>query len=598
MLTEIARKTRSSHGQGPMTTEFIPDLARWPASETERGQSDTARAAVETVLIAAVASILSLLHTGFAFGVDNNVFHLPILARLYDEPQFRDDAFIQSLRHFASGVWMLPLGSADVGRQELIFLSLTFLSRLVNFLGFLCCASLLGIHTLRDRIVFSLVISMTAFLVGSSFAGMGGLFLNTFTHSEIANGTTLLAIYFAAKRRYVGTMTLVGLTFFINAFMAVWLVLPIGCMAVSQLVRGQISLKVLCRDVLLGLVPCLLLTLPVLANILGNPEFGRPIAFDYAHYLRQYFGEHVLIDTIAPSQLVALGGIILLGLASLYRLGATSQPLRAAFAGLLLLYALGAALPLLSTSPTLLNLHLLRSSGIIHLVAGLATAALATRWLRDDRRPLFLLGAVVVLVLTSRTNAFVLSVPLILLGPAVVERWSPSAGPVRLAGYAAIAVAALVVFPMATRVNYAVDRQLAESLAEWRALSDWARGATPPSAIFLTPARATPKPGEDPDQERRDAALTRASIFETEAHRRVWVDYKRGAGAMWSPSYYPIWLTRYTDVGELTSLDQRLAYANRNGIAYVIDRCAAVPADRSPLFRTPRLCVFAAEPAA
>ena len=92
---------------------------------------------VETLLVAAIAAALSLLHKGFVFGVENNLFHLPIVAGLYDEPQFHDDAFIQSLRYFSSGIWLLLENSEKhFGQTQLLFFVLTYLSRWLCFVGF------------------------------------------------------------------------------------------------------------------------------------------------------------------------------------------------------------------------------------------------------------------------------------------------------------------------------------------------------------------------------------------------------------------------------------------------------------------------------
>src|SRR5258708_33098413 len=88
-----------------------------------------------------------------------------------------------------------------------------------------------------------------------------------------------------------------------------------------------------------------------------------------------------------------------------------------------------------------------------------------------------------------------------------------------------------------------------------------------------------------------DLALLRTSIFEFVSHRRVWVDYKRGAAVMWMPSYYRVWRTRLAEVEALNSLDQRVAYADRNGIDYVIDRCTPAAGQDGGVFRTELLCV-------
>src|SRR5882724_4647113 len=216
-------------------------------------------ATLDTAVIAAAAALLSLLHTGFVFGVGNNLFHLPIVAGLYNEPQYHDDAFIQSLRHFSSGVWMLLDGSSkDFGRTEWLFLVLAYLSRLISFVGFLCCGSLLGIERRLEKVVFSFIICLTSFLNGYSFAGGSGMFLGYFTHSEIANGTTLLALYFCARARFAEMLTALGATFFVNAFMAVWLALPLSLMALTLLRDGKTDLRSMVRQCLVGLIPFLM----------------------------------------------------------------------------------------------------------------------------------------------------------------------------------------------------------------------------------------------------------------------------------------------------------------------------------------------------
>ena len=107
---------------------------------------------LETLALAAITAALSLAYKGFLFGIENNVFHLPIVGGLYDEPQYRDDVFIQSLRYFSSGVWLLLGGfEKHFGHTQALFLVLAYLSRWLCFVGFLCCASLLGVVDRRER---------------------------------------------------------------------------------------------------------------------------------------------------------------------------------------------------------------------------------------------------------------------------------------------------------------------------------------------------------------------------------------------------------------------------------------------------------------
>ncbi len=68
---------------------------------------------------------------------------------------------------------------------------------------------------------------------------------------------------------------------------------------------------------------------------------------------------------------------------------------------------------------------------------------------------------------------------------------------------------------------------------------------------------------------------TPTPMFEFLSHRRAWVDFRRGAAVLWSPSYYQTWRSRMDDVGRLGSLPERIDYASRSGIDYVIDGCDA-----------------------
>jgi hypothetical protein len=544
----------------------------------------------DTLIVSALAAVLSMLHTGFVFGIDNNIFHLPITAGLYDEPQFKDDAFIQSLRHFASGVWLL-LDHADthLGHTPALFLGLAWLSRLLTFTGLLCCASLVGVTSRTDKIVFSLIICITSFLEGGSFAGLGGLFLNYFTHSEIANGTILLAIHAAARGRFTAATVLFGITFFINAFIAAWLAAILGLIAASLLARSEITIRAISARILIGLMPAALLVLPVLINMFANPEFAHPFDFDYASYLRQYFADHSLVDAIDGGELLALAAVALLGLVAMSQLGAGARPLQAAYAAAILLYALGVALPAVIHSPSLLNFQLLRSGTVLHLLAGVAVAALVTRWLRDPRSTSVMFAGIAAILLSAGIHAFALCIPLIAVAPRVLQT-QPRASPLlRGFGFAALAFATLFLFPLSGWQNRNSARLLLQAQAEWTTIGDWARRTTPSTAMFLVPSGTR----EHAPQETEGAiAFSRIAVFESVAHRRIWVDYKRGAAAMWTPSYYHVWWPRLSEVRRLTSLARRLDYASDHGIDYVIDPCDPKQATAVPLFRTEHLCVM------
>ena len=540
---------------------------------------------LDTAVIAAAAAALSLLYTGVIFGIGNNLFHLPVVAGLYNEPQYLDDAFIQSLRHYASGVWML-LGNTtrDLDQAEWLFLVLAYLSRLLCFVGFLCCASLLGIERRREKIVFSFIICFVSFLNGYSFAGGSGIFLSYFTHSEIANGTTLLALYFCARGRFVETFAALGATFFINAFMAAWLALPLSLISLKRLHDGKTDLRSMIRQCLLGLVPLAIFAAPVCYAIVTNPEIGKPLDFDFVTYLQSYFAQHFLVGTIPFNLLLGLAAVTALGIIAFFRLGAARSELAAGFAGAITVYLIGLVMPYLTHNPQILELHLLRAGGTIHLLAGTAAAALATGWIcsETDRR-FFVWGSFLALLLCATQLSFVLCIPLIAATYLVGSR-EPSLL-FQASGYAVLAVLVGVICPHMVWQSVNYNRQYAAVTAEWVSLGRWALAATPADAMFLIPIEANTGAAELP---------TPTPMFEFLSHRRAWVDFRRGAAVLWSPSYYRTWRSRMDDVSRLGSLPERIDYASRSGIDYVIDGCDAATSRRQAIFRNGGLCVFAA----
>ncbi|EJN12498.1 hypothetical protein PMI42_04156 [Bradyrhizobium sp. YR681] len=549
---------------------------------------------VETISVAVIASAVSVLHTGFVFGIINNQYHLPIVAGLYNEPQYHDDAFIQSLRYFASGVWLVLSGiEKHFDNIPLLFFILFFLSRVLCFVGFLCCASLLGITERRDKIVFSLIVCFVGLLNGYSYAGTGGLFINYFTHSEIANGTALLAIYLAARGRFAAAAAMVGVTFFINAFFAVWLVLPLILIGISLLLQRKVTVREFLLRTLAGLVLCVPLAAVVLYGFFSNPEFGSPPVFDYATFLRQYFPGHVLIDSTQMGDLLALLGVTIVGAAGLLWFGRSATPLQAAYLGAILVYVIGIGVPFVTASPVVLNLHLLRSGTVIHLLAGLAMAALATDWLRRDKEGTFLPACLIVLFLSFDDLASLASVLLILafvflkVGPGLAPAYQ------RTMGYLVLATAVIAVWPLSTWYNVKFNRLYTDAVEEWTDVGNWARNATPSTSMFLVPN--TPKFDPASESSAADIALSRAVVFEFVSHRRIWVDFRRGGSSALTPSYYRTWRSRLTEVEGLNSLAERMAYASRNGIGYIVDICQSPEEGGGALYRTKRLCVYSTE---
>lgn len=60
---------------------------------------------------------------------------------------------------------------------------------------------------------------------------------------------------------------------------------------------------------------------------------------------------------------------------------------------------------------------------------------------------------------------------------------------------------------------------------------------------------------------------------------------------MWSPSYYYVWHRRVSEVSSLVTHQEKLDYAQKNGLSYVVEICLDANREK-PLFSTKRICVY------
>jgi len=542
--------------------------------------------------IAILGAALSLLTTGYVFGTKNNLFHLPIVGMLFDEPQFQHDAFIQSLRFYAAGPLLLLQGADRYVDPAKLFLALDALSRLLAFAGFLACATLLGITSRRDRIIFTVLIAFSRILAGSSYAGDGGLFINYFTPAEFANGTSLLALVCAARARIVAAFALNGLLFFCSDFVAVWNAVPLALLFASQVFGRKIGVIQLLGRGAVGIGIFAVLAAPVVLAVIASPDFGQPTGFDYRTYLDQFWPFHFLFNSIPLNQKLGLLALVMTGSAALMAIGDSARPFLLAFGGYILVYAIGIALPMLTDNATLLNLHLLQSGSAIHLLTALATCTLATRLIRSsDERESGLFGPVLILMLCISKLAAALSGALVVLYlmsglkgfAAVFAGWRTP-----IFRYALL-VLPLAVWPYLIWKQHQTNGSLKGEIAQWTAVGRWARANTAPNAVFLIPTSDFRAEAVRPVQ--TDPGPQEYEIFEYVSQRRVWVDFVRGAAVLWSPSYYPIWRQRLPEVLQLRSLPQKMNYAATHDIDYVVSDCRdAGPS--APVFQLRRLCVY------
>ncbi|MDH6268511.1 hypothetical protein M2360_003917 [Rhizobium sp. SG_E_25_P2] len=551
--------------------------------------SDRPATIAELLALAVLAALISVLFTGYLPVYSNNIYHLPILEKAWAKPEFAADAFVQSLRYFSSGFW---LSVAGVGQwvEPRLFLGMCFaLSRIAFFMACFAVAAALGYRGLRVNVLFAGLLAASSLLRGATI-GEGALNIDYFSHSELANATLLTGFAAALAGRFGLAAFVVCVTFFLNAFMAVWMLPPLALAALLALAQRQIGLWVLILRVTAGVAAGAPVVAPVLASVLGNPEAGRTTPIPYEDFLWGFYPYHFFVESFSRKDLAFLAFL----LAALGVISAAMGRKRAGFAALALgacaVLAIGAILPHVSDDRFLLNLHLMRSAVVLQLLVGVGAAILVASRLADARtrsdNALALLMTAAMALSRLALPALVLLLALDRFAPRLVAR-IPGHGRLALLGqaFAALLAAGIVVWAGSA----AVSRSLATTsqISLWAEAGDWARANTAPNAVFLLPVV-----DEAVDGKPASVDLVAASIgFVETSKRSIWIQGKYGAAVMWSPSYFPIFEARYRAVTALGSLEARLAYARAHGVDYVAAPCATASTSE-PLFRRAWLCIY------
>jgi hypothetical protein len=404
--------------------------------------------------LAAVASTVAhLVVRGFAFGVLNNVYHVPFVLRLYDTPAFANDAFYQSLRGYVSMVWPILRLAATERNVEALFLAGHVLALLLAF-GALGLA--LAALRVPARTAALLVVTLAGLApLASVITPLGRELLlgGYFTHTELVHGLALLMLAAIAAGRVRATFVLAGLAIDVNVFAGSWLMFVATVVALGdpRAAGGGEPWRERLRRLAPQLALGLLVAAPAIAwtavTVLRTGAPGVPA--DYRAYLWEFFPYHFLI---AATPRVALVGYAAQLIAALAALRVLAQPegvesarlrrMRLALGAGVALVAGGAALPFLTDARLLLNLHLLRAAAltwwIALLLAMAAIAALAGP--RGETRALRVLAVAAALALVGVDW----SLAALALSLAAWQR-APAASRERRAGLVLAGLAALLV---------------------------------------------------------------------------------------------------------------------------------------------------------
>ncbi len=540
-----------------------------------------------------MAALFSILYSGFAPFVNNNIYHLPILRADFDQPQFAQDAFVQSLRHFSSGLWLVLSGSAAHVPPKAVMIIGFLVSRLLMMAAALHFASSFGYKGNGFAALFLLLIAVSPFANGYAPGG-GGLDVEYFTHSELANGTFFLSLSLAIRRRTALSVFLACLTFFLNAFMAVWLAPLFLTVNLLLIHRGEQRAGPMLRGALFGALAGLPFVLVVVHAVLGSTEPGFHPDYSYAAYLRGFFPFHFFLDSLPRNELFLLVLISVSALLASRLLAQRSQVFLALVLASLALLGVGSLMPLLTESRFILNLHFIRSAVLLQWLAvlGLAMGAAGNMTGRGSKAEQGS-GALIAALLVFGTPVL----PVLLLLLILLERLPREHGgqllDKPLAGLLArglFAAALAYSIPVAVIPAWQKSRLLWAISDQWERMGSWVAANTPAQSVFLLPVGTEAAPAGASAQS-QSVVFDMAGFFAT-AGRSVWTNYKFGAAPMWAPSTYHIWRQRYDEVRDLPDAPGRLSYAATHGISHVITFCdPAVPAP--PLHRDGDLCIYA-----
>jgi hypothetical protein len=561
--------------------------------------------------IALVVALISVIRTGFSFGVGNNVFHVPVVLGWAQQDAFAGDAFYASLTKFTSVVWPILGWVANESNVGTVFLASHFLSRFVSLLaiGWLLMTHLRA--PLPNTALALLVCSLSPWLIGASTVGGHGLWVSYFTHSEVTWGPLLAALLAALAQRWVLAAGLAGLVFAINAFVGVWL---LAMLAMAFLMGGAQRAWAQLPKAALAF---LLLASPALVWI-ARSMGGTSVEFSYIDYIRTYYSEHFLIEAATYRELVIAGVSGVTGL-----LAALLTP-RARFwwsvlGACSLVFACGVVLPHVLNHRIVFNLHLLRIDGIVQwlsIVLAIAVLSLRLGPDRDVAVRIFAMVGLLALLFSLKEPVGLTFVMLSLAAVVWIERgaqWTLDRLWTRRPVVAGLFAALVILVGMWLWEWTWLNGFL------WLAMGVWAVGLccglplrrSPWLLIPMTVLALLPHVSKSPGVRLEDAhpvGLTELTswvreqgvqgpfllplgkdddYFQLLSRQPVWVDWKQGAAVMWEPKFHDQWMRRQREVGSLKTPADFAAYAQAHGLRrFIVPQAGAVcPAAARQLFR-------------
>lgn len=369
-----------------------------------------------SVLIAAV----SLIYTGFEFGLGNNVYHIPYVLSWDQLPQFQGNDFYQTLKYFTSAVWFLVRLVANENNIEWVFYALHILSRVGTVFALLYLAWALGLNERLGLILVGFGVVLSPYLL-AAYSGGHDLFHNYFSHTIMTWPFVLMALADSQLRHFRRAAVFAGIVFLVNAFVGIWLAIALAIGAVfSWREHGKQDWWQLPAIFLLVCAPVLIW----IKLALGSDVVVQ--AFSFRDYIEAYFGGHFVIDWDDTPRLLETAAMFVCAIWCSVELGKRS--LAWVMGGFIAIFMVGAFLPYLVDHRLIFNLHLLRAAGMVQFVFPLlALVVVWRRWKEEawiSRASAVLIGVSVINGMSGLGILAALALPMLSTSPQSRGLWA------------------------------------------------------------------------------------------------------------------------------------------------------------------------------
>jgi|GEM_PF-5955277 len=342
--------------------------------ETFSGLRLTQRKKGLQIVILLVAALASVALEGFDYGVGNNVYHIPITLDYAHSAEGPSDIFHQSLARFVSGFW--PALSLFVTETN-IFGVFFALHIIVRFFTVFMIWKIAGLFSNNSLISALFACFYFFFYVNYHRSPVGGseLLVNYLTHSQVVIPFVLCSWFFLIKRQFFVSSAILGLTFNINAFAAIWGAAAVG-IATLIILKNEGTKKIItATGMMIGIF--LLVATPTIVWILKTLTADvRYEPFSFGQFLREeYFPFHTFIDVqwedTALMVLVIVTTFLTLKHTSLNWPEDKRALLFSTLSAYSVIFAFGMILPYVTDSRLLLNLYPLRMDSYIIFLLGI-----------------------------------------------------------------------------------------------------------------------------------------------------------------------------------------------------------------------------------